>query len=105
MGPETGVCIGQCGRCDERCGRPGPLWPVRWCTLSLQAMRRILPVLGALLWVACGSPVDVTAPVDVTIQVGKPFPYLILPTLEDGKPSSIVQFRGKKTLLHVFASW
>jgi hypothetical protein len=49
--------------------------------------------------------VDVTAPSDVAIEVGKPFPDLILPSLEDGSPSSIVQFRGKKTLLHVFASW
>ncbi len=68
-------------------------------------MRRILPALGILLLAACGTPVDVTAPSDVAIEVGKPFPALILPSLTDGSPSSIVQFRGKKTLLHVFASW
>lgn len=47
----------------------------------------------------------VDMPPDVKIEVGSPFPNLVLPLLEDGRPSSIVQFRGKKTLLHVFASW
>jgi len=68
-------------------------------------MRRFLFVMSALLLAACGSAVDVTAPADVAVEVGKPFPRLMLPSLEDGSPSSIVQFRGKKTLLHVFASW
>ncbi len=68
-------------------------------------MRRLLLVMSALLLAACGSTVDVTAPADVAVEVGKPFPDLVLPSLEDGGPSSIVQFRGKKTLLHVFASW
>jgi len=68
-------------------------------------MRRLLLGMSALLLVTCGSAVDVAVPVDVAVEVGKPFPHLTLPSLEDGSPSSIVQFRGKKTLLHVFASW
>jgi len=68
-------------------------------------MRAVLLSLGALILVSCGPPVPVTVPSDVSIEVGKPFPNLILPSLEDGKPSSLIQFRGKKTLLHVFASW
>ena len=39
------------------------------------------------------------------IQVGEPFPDILLPTLEDGSPGSISQFRGQKILLHIFASW
>lgn len=66
---------------------------------------RILPVVGALVILSCGSPLKVDMPPDVKIEVGRPFPNLVLPLLEDGRPSSIVQFRGKKTLLHVFASW
>ncbi len=38
-------------------------------------------------------------------QVGEPFPDIILPTLKDGSPGSIAQFRGQKILLHIFASW
>lgn len=48
---------------------------------------------------------NVSAPADVAIEVGRPFPNLVLPSLEDGRPSSLVQYKGKKILLHVFASW
>ncbi len=67
-----------------------------------------LPAVGLMALTACGSPPaasDVSAPVNVAIEVGKPFPDLILPSLADGSPSSVARFRGKKTLLHVFASW
>jgi len=39
------------------------------------------------------------------IKVGEPFPETVFPALEDGSPMSIRSFRGKKVLLHVFASW
>lgn len=39
------------------------------------------------------------------IEVGQPFPEIVLPSLEDGAPMSIADFRGRKVLLHVFASW
>ena len=38
------------------------------------------------------------------IESGAPFPELSLPTL-DGERLSIRDFRGRKVLLHVFASW
>lgn len=38
-------------------------------------------------------------------EVGEPFPAVALPALEGGTPSSIADFRGKKVILHVFASW
>ncbi len=36
---------------------------------------------------------------------GRPFPALVLPSADDGRPMSIESFRGRKVLLHVFASW
>ena len=39
------------------------------------------------------------------IEVGQPFPDIVFPSLEHGEPLSIADFRGKKVLLHVFASW
>ena len=36
---------------------------------------------------------------------GQPFPDLSLPALEDGRPTSLADFRGQKVVLHVFASW
>ena len=38
-------------------------------------------------------------------EVGQPFPNIALPSLEEGRPTSIADFRGKKLILHVFASW
>ncbi len=38
-------------------------------------------------------------------EVGTPFPTLSLPSLEDGRPASIADFRGQKVILHIFASW
>ena len=37
--------------------------------------------------------------------VGRPFPTILLPSIADGSPSSITDFRGKKLVLHIFASW
>jgi len=44
-------------------------------------------------------------PTAMGFEVGKPFPTLAFPSLEDGHPRSITEFRGKKLILHVFASW
>ena len=38
-------------------------------------------------------------------DVGQPFPALAFPRLEDGTPASVADYRGKKLILHVFASW
>ena len=40
----------------------------------------------------------------VEIRVGEPFPQIAMPTL-DGELRSIADFRGRKVVLHVFASW
>jgi len=37
--------------------------------------------------------------------VGDLFPDLAFPSLEDGTPARLSDFRGKKVMLHVFASW
>ena len=68
-------------------------------------MRSLAPLAVILLIASCGSEQPMTYPEDVSIEVGKPFPNLILPSLADGGPGSVIQFRGKKTLLHIFASW
>ncbi len=38
-------------------------------------------------------------------QVGQRHPEFVLPTIGEGKPVSLSQFRGKKILLIQFASW
>jgi hypothetical protein len=39
------------------------------------------------------------------MAVGEAFPVRLLPGLEDGSPHSVADWRGRKLLLHVFASW
>jgi hypothetical protein len=41
----------------------------------------------------------------IGFEMGQPFPTLSFPALEDGRPRSIADFRGKRVILHVFASW
>jgi hypothetical protein len=41
----------------------------------------------------------------VELKVDRPFPNLVLPSLQDGLPTSISKFRGKKLILQIFASW
>ncbi len=61
-------------------------------------------------WPACllstviGAPRAAADPLD--LRVGQPFPTdLLLPFIEDGRPSSADLFLGKKTIVQVFASW
>jgi hypothetical protein len=39
------------------------------------------------------------------LKVGKAFPNIALPSLRDGSPLSISDFRGEKLILHIWASW
>jgi hypothetical protein len=38
-------------------------------------------------------------------RVGEPVPRLRLPSVADGRPLSLADFRGEKLMLHVWASW
>ena len=55
----------------------------------------------ALGLIVCAAPATATPP----LEVGQPFPDLVLPALADGQPLSIADYRGKKVVLLVFASW
>ena len=39
------------------------------------------------------------------INVGQFFPDLVLPDMNDGTPGSVASYRGKRVLLHNYASW
>ncbi len=48
-----------------------------------------------------------TAPTSYSVEFheGQIFPTMVFPSLRDGRPSSVADFRGKKLILHIFASW
>ena len=39
------------------------------------------------------------------LNVGDAFPTLALPSAVDGRPVSAAEFRGKKLIANIFASW
>jgi hypothetical protein len=55
----------------------------------------------AILW----GLMAVTVPLAAPFEKGAPLPDLTLPSLDDGKPLSLADFRGERLVLHVFASW
>jgi hypothetical protein len=44
-------------------------------------------------------------PMTSQFAVGQPFPNLVLPRMDNGQPGSLSQFRGRKVILQIFASW
>lgn len=63
-------------------------------------MRSLSWITGTLALSATGH-----AAVDVGLKDGQLFPDLALPSLETGKLERISKYRGRKTLLLVYASW
>ncbi len=59
-------------------------------------------VVAATALAAVVSPVVSAAP---RLEEGEPFPDLVLPSMTDGRPMSLADFRGRKVILQVFASW
>jgi hypothetical protein len=51
------------------------------------------------------SSIGLAQPTATTFEVGQPFPAIVLPSLEGGKPMAVSDLRGKKLVLHIFASW
>lgn len=66
-------------------------------------MRRIFLAILFPTW-AIGS-LQCAAGDSYNPRVGQRHPDFVLPTISDGKPLSLSQFRGKKVLLIQFASW
>ena len=45
------------------------------------------------------------APLPKGFNVGEAFPTLALPSAADGRPVSMTEFRRKKLIVNIFASW
>ena len=77
---------------------------------SLGSMATSLALALALSVAVVGSTRAAAAPArpraaQPLFEVGQPVPDLVLPAARDGRPMSLADFRGRKTILHVFASW
>ena len=66
-------------------------------------MQKVLHILVASTLLLAGQ--NAVASSVCVLEVGKPFPDVVLPALDDGRPLSVADYRGEKLVLHVFASW
>ncbi len=60
---------------------------------------------GLVFFLLVGSSLAGVPARDGSPGVGDFFPRYLLPALETGDPLSISAYRGKKIILHQFASW
>jgi len=58
-----------------------------------------------LLGLAIGSSAAAGSSKSYSFEVGSPFPVIALPSLDNDKPLSVKDFRGRKLVLHIWASW
>lgn len=56
-------------------------------------------------WSGGWADLSASAAADLPFDVGDRLPDLVLPSVEDGRPLSLTEFRGRHLLLHFFASW
>ncbi len=69
------------------------------------SVRHLAVTLPLLMAVAVTSHASAQSSIPASFEVGMPFPPLSFPSLDDGRPASIADFRGQKVILHIFASW
>lgn len=73
-------------------------------------------LLSTAVWVgvlgagAAGQPKpkpiwERNAPLPQGFNVGEAFPTLALPSVANGRPVSLAEYRGKKVIINIFASW
>ncbi len=67
--------------------------------------RHLAVALPLLIAGAAPSQGSAQGSLPASFDVGTPFPTLSFPSLDDGRPVSIADFRGRKVILHIFASW
>ena len=72
--------------------------------LQEASMRRQMVIAAGMVGLAMVQPAFAQRGLG-EIKIGQPFPDLTFRSMEDGSPMSIADFRGKKVVLQIFASW
>ncbi len=67
-------------------------------------MRRRMVIAAGMVGMAMAQPALAQRGLG-EIKIGQPVPDLTFRSMEDGSPMSIADFRGKKVVLQIFASW
>ena len=67
-------------------------------------MRRRVMIAAGIVGLAMAQPALAQRGLG-EIKIGQPFPDLTFRSMEDGSPMTMADFRGKKVVLQIFASW
>ncbi len=76
--------------------------------IKMVSQRQAMPTSVAstlFIFLLAGSHMAASQAPPFHLKVGHAFPELAFPSADNGRPMSIAQYRGKKILLHIFASW
>ena len=83
---------------------PDPAIPPNWQLVGQRPNERLTPMKNLLALALIGTSMTISAA--PSLEVGESFPILSLPHCgNEGQSSSIEAFRGRKLMLHLFASW
>lgn len=69
---------------------------------DMRKMQRRLWI-GCLAWLLYASAMNAQS--SSLIQEGETFPSLWFPSMTDGVPQHLEQWKGQKVVVHLFASW
>lgn len=71
-------------------------------TMHMPLIQAARIAAGGLILALLAAPLGAR---EFKMETGQPFPTIYLPTLAGGELRSVASFRGKKLVLHIFASW
>ena len=72
-----------------------------WCIITIGLLAAVRETIAALP--AQGAPSQKSSPAE--FHEGQMFPTTVFPSVDDGRPRTVADFRGNKLILHIFASW
>ena len=76
----------------------------RW-VLGIVTMALIAAGVTEIMSIRGAEGATAPRPDSVEFHEGEMFPTTVFPSLENSRPGSVADFRGKKLILHIFASW
>ena len=80
------------------------MWRASLTELQEASMRRQMVIAAGMVGLTMAPPALAQRGLG-EIKMGQRFPDLTFRSMEDGSPVSMADYRGKKVVLHVFASW
>ncbi len=89
---------------DAGIARAGGWGMTRW-VLGVITSGLVAAGVTGIMSMRGAEGVTAPKPDSAEFHEGEMFPMTVFPSLDGGRPGSVADFRGKKLILHIFASW